>query len=118
MADPRLTDGHRLVAFDLPWHGRSPPPPGAVPGAWRLDTDLYVELIMGFVAGARLGRPIVLGASMSGEICLELALRHPDAFTGIIACEACETDRAPPDRLAVASAGQPGAISSPNGSTA
>jgi pimeloyl-ACP methyl ester carboxylesterase len=90
MADPRLTAGHRLVAFDLPWHGRSPPPSGEVHGGWRLDTDLYVELIMGFAAAARLDRPIVLGASMSGEICLELAYRHPDAFTGIIACEACE----------------------------
>jgi pimeloyl-ACP methyl ester carboxylesterase len=90
MADPRLTARHRLVAFDLPWHGRSPPPSGAVHGGWRLDTDLYVELIMGFIAAARLDRPIVLGASMSGEICLELAYRHPDAFTGIIACEACE----------------------------
>ena len=27
---------------------------------------------------------------MSGEICLELAYRHPEAFRGIIACEACE----------------------------
>ena len=90
MADARLTNGHRLVAFDLPWHGKSPPPSGAVPGSWRLDTDLYVELIMGFVAAAGLDRPIVLGASMSGEICLELALRHPDAFAGIVACEACE----------------------------
>ena len=90
MADPRLTERHRLVAFDLPWHGKSPPPAGAVHGGWRLDTDLYVELIMGFVAAAGLDRPIVLGASMSGEICLELAYRHPDAFSGIIACEACE----------------------------
>ena len=90
MADARLTDGHRLVAFDLPWHGKSPPPAGAVPGSWRLDTDLYVDLIMGFVAAAGLDRPVVLGASMSGEICLELALRHPDAFAGIVACEACE----------------------------
>jgi pimeloyl-ACP methyl ester carboxylesterase len=90
MADPRLTAGHRLVAFDLPWHGKSPPPRGAPHGSWRLDTDLYVELIMGFVAAARLDRPIVLVASMSGEICLELAYRHPDAFAGIIACEACE----------------------------
>ena len=90
MADPRLTAEHRLVAFDLPWHGKSPPPPGAVPGSWRLDTDLYVELIMGFIAAARLDRPIVLGASMSGEICLELAYRHPEAFAGIIACEASE----------------------------
>ncbi len=88
MADPRLTAGHRLVAFDLPWHGNSPPPAGAVPGQWRLTTDFYVETIMAFIAAARLDRPIVLGASMSGEICLELALRHPDAFRGIIACEA------------------------------
>ncbi|WP_428489383.1 alpha/beta fold hydrolase [Rhodopila sp.] len=90
MADRRITDDHRLVAFDLPWHGKSPPPDAAVPGSWRLNTDLYVELIMGFIAAARLDRPIALGASMSGEICLELAHRHPEAFTGIVACEACE----------------------------
>ncbi len=40
MADQRITEGHRLVAFDLPWHGKSPPPEGAVPGSWRLNTDL------------------------------------------------------------------------------
>lgn len=90
MADRRITAGHRLVAFDLPWHGKSPPPDGAIPGSWRLNTELYVDLIMGFVAAAKLDRPIVLGASMSGEICLELALRHPEAFTGIVACEASE----------------------------
>jgi pimeloyl-ACP methyl ester carboxylesterase len=90
MADSRITDGHRLVAFDLPWHGKSPPPEGAVPGSWRLNTDLYVDLIMGFVAAAGLDKPIALGASMSGEICLELAYRHPEAFGGIVACEACE----------------------------
>jgi pimeloyl-ACP methyl ester carboxylesterase len=90
MADPRVIDGHRLVAFDLPWHGKSPPPDGAIPGSWRLNTDLYVELIMGFIAASRLDKPIALGASMSGEICLELAYRHPEAFSGIVACEACE----------------------------
>jgi pimeloyl-ACP methyl ester carboxylesterase len=90
MSDPRLTDGHRLIAFDLPWHGKSPPPDGEIPGSWRLNTDLYVDLIMGFIAAAGLRRPIALGASMSGEICLELAFRHPEAFSGIIACEACE----------------------------
>lgn len=90
MADPRVTGTHRVVAFDLPWHGKSPPPAGAAPGSWRLDTDLYVDLIMGFVEAARLRHPIVLGASMSGEICLELALRHPDRFAGVVACEACE----------------------------
>jgi pimeloyl-ACP methyl ester carboxylesterase len=90
MADERITAGHRLVSFDLPWHGKSPPPEGAVPGSWRLNTDLYVDLIMGFVAAAGLHKPIALGASMSGEICLELAYRHPEEFSGIVACEACD----------------------------
>jgi pimeloyl-ACP methyl ester carboxylesterase len=88
MADRRLTRHWRLTAFDLPWHGKSPPPPGEAPGAWFLDTDRYVRIIMGVIAAAGLRRPVVLGASMSGEICLELALRHPDAFRGIVACEA------------------------------
>jgi pimeloyl-ACP methyl ester carboxylesterase len=90
MADPRITAGHRLIAFDLPWHGKSPPPEGAIPGSWRLNTDLYVDLIMGFIAAAGLRQPVALGASMSGEICLELALRHPETFSAIIACEACD----------------------------
>jgi pimeloyl-ACP methyl ester carboxylesterase len=90
MADPRITDDHRLIAFDLPWHGKSPPPEGAIPGSWRLNTDLYVDLIMGFIAAAGLEKPVALGASMSGEICLELAYRHPEEFTAIVACEACE----------------------------
>lgn len=90
MADRRITRHWRMTAFDLPWHGRSPPPSGAAPGTWRLDTDRYVETIMGVVRAAGLDRPVVLGASMSGEICLELALRHPDAFSGIVACEASD----------------------------
>jgi pimeloyl-ACP methyl ester carboxylesterase len=90
MADPRITRDHRLVAFDLPWHGKSPPPEGAIPGSWRLNTDLYVDLIMAFMTAAELDKPVALGASMSGEICLELAYRHPEAFSGIVACEACE----------------------------
>ena len=90
MADARISGTHRLTSFDLPWHGKSPPPAGAIPGSWRLDTDLYVDLIMGFIRAAGLQKPIVLGASMSGEICLELAYRHPEDFTAIIACEASE----------------------------
>ena len=45
---------------------------------------------MGVIRAAGLQKPVVLGASMSGEICLELALHHPEAFSGIIACEASD----------------------------
>ena len=90
MADRRIARDWRLTSFDLPWHGKSPPPAGAMPGDWWLTTDRYVELIMGVVRAAGLRKPVVLGASMSGEICLELALRHPEAFSGIIACESSD----------------------------
>ncbi|MDE2517313.1 MAG: alpha/beta hydrolase [Rhodospirillales bacterium] len=90
MADPWLAQHFRLIAPDLPFHGKSPPPAGAVPGSWRLDTDLYVALVMDFIRATGIDRPVLLGASMSGEICLELALRHPESFRAIVACEACE----------------------------
>ncbi len=90
MADRRISAHWRMTSFDLPWHGKSPAPNGAMPGDWRLNTDRYVQLIMGVVRAAGLVKPVVLGASMSGEICLELALRHPEAFSAIVACESSE----------------------------
>jgi pimeloyl-ACP methyl ester carboxylesterase len=36
MIDPRIVKHHGLVSFDLPWHGKSPPPEGAIQGSWRL----------------------------------------------------------------------------------
>jgi pimeloyl-ACP methyl ester carboxylesterase len=49
-----------------------------------------VELILALVERLELRRPVVLGCSMGGEICLELALRHPDRFAGVVACEASD----------------------------
>ncbi|MBS7792214.1 alpha/beta hydrolase [Roseococcus sp. SDR] len=90
MSEPRLAEaGYALTTFDLPGHGRSP----AIvePGAWRLTTDLYAELILGFrEAWGFTENPVLLGASMSGEICLEIALRAPERFAHIIACESSE----------------------------
>lgn len=90
LADPRLTARCRMVAFDLPWHGRSFPPPGALPGEYSLTTDRYAETVMAVVDALGLRDPVVLGASMAGEICLELAHRHPDRLGGVVACEASD----------------------------
>src|SRR6516164_10717250 len=37
MADPHIVEHHRLISFDLPWHGKSPPPESAIQGSWRLN---------------------------------------------------------------------------------
>ena len=44
--DPEITRRFRVVAFDLPWHGKSSPPPGFESEAYRLTTDLYVDTVM------------------------------------------------------------------------
>ncbi len=80
----------RLVAFDLPWHGKSLPPEGAPIGAWDLTTERYVAAIEAVIAALGLKRPVLLGSSMAGQICLEMALRWGERLGGVIACEASE----------------------------
>ena len=90
LADPELRASFRMTAFDLPAHGRSSPPTGVGEGEWRLTTDRYVEAIMAVVDALALERPVVLGCSMGGQICLELAYRHPDRFAAAVAVQAAD----------------------------
>ncbi len=90
MNDAGLAAGWRMVAFDLPWHGKSLPPEGAYPGEWQLNTERYVAAIGGVIQALRLRGPVLLGSSMAGQICLEMALRWGERLGGVIACEASE----------------------------
>jgi len=90
MNDAGLAAEWRMVAFDMPWHGKSLPPEGAFPGAWQLDTQRYVAAIESVIEALGLRRPVLLGSSMAGQICLEMALRWGERLGGVIACEASE----------------------------
>ena len=48
MTDPAVTEHYRVLAFDMPWHGKSNPPPGWHEEEYRLTTETYLEAIMGF----------------------------------------------------------------------
>ena len=74
--DKRVTDHFRVIVFDMPWHGKSSPPEGWQKKDYRLTTDAYVAMIMGFARALGLERPVVMGCSIGGRIVLELALRH------------------------------------------
>ena len=90
MNDAELAARWRMVAFDLPWHGKSLPPEGAPLGSWELTTERYVAAIEAVIAALGLRRPVLLGSSMAGQICLEMALRWGERLGGVIACEASE----------------------------
>lgn len=89
LTDPALTARHRVVAFDLPGHGSSERLSGPL-GSWSLSTELYGDVILAVIDALGLERPILLGASMAGEVCLEMAYRAPERLGGVVACEASE----------------------------
>lgn len=84
MNDPELTRHFRVVAFDLPWHGKSSPPAGWQEQDYRLTSRDYAHAILAVSGALGLERPIVMGCSIGGRIVLHLALEHPDHFGAAI----------------------------------
>jgi pimeloyl-ACP methyl ester carboxylesterase len=82
--DAEITRRFRVIAFDLPWHGKSSPPPGFERDAYQLTTDLYVDTVMAVCRALGLERPVVMGCSIGGRAVLHLALRHGDYFRAAV----------------------------------
>lgn len=90
MNDAEVTATNHLIAFDMPWHGRSLPPEGFEREEYLLTTDVYIETILAVMDGLGLETPVLAGTSMGGRIALQLAALHPDRFAGFIAIEASD----------------------------
>jgi pimeloyl-ACP methyl ester carboxylesterase len=90
MNDAEITASNRLIAFDMPWHGKSLPPEGFETEEYLLTTEAYIETILKVIEGLGLDRPVLAGCSMGGRIALQLAALHPDRFSGFIAIEASD----------------------------
>jgi len=82
--DAEITRRYRVLVFDLPWHGKSSPPPGFERDDYRLTTDLYVDTVMAFCRALKLDRPVVMGCSIGGRAVLHLSLRHGGYFRAAI----------------------------------
>ena len=82
--DAEITNRFRVVVFDLPWHGKSSPPPGFESEHYRLTTDLYVDTVMAVCRALKLDKPVVMGCSIGGRAVLHLSLRHGDYFRAAI----------------------------------
>lgn len=90
MNDAAIIADYRLIAFDMPWHGKSLPPEGFETQDYLLTTDAYIQTVLAVIDGLGLDRPILAGCSMGGRIALQLAALHPDLFSGFIAIEASD----------------------------
>ena len=82
--DPEVTRTYRVIAFDLPRHGKSSPPVGFETEIYRLTTKLYVDTVMAVAKALQLDRPVVMGCSIGGRAVLHLALQHGAFFRAAI----------------------------------
>ena len=88
MNDERVTRRHRVIAFDMPWHGKSSPPEGWHNEEYQLTSAQYTTMILEIMTALELDRPIAIGCSIGGRIALHLALEHPERFRAIIGLQA------------------------------
>ena len=82
--DPEITRHYRVIAFDMPWHGKSSPPEGWQAEDYRLTTGAYTRQIMAVAKALGLDRPVVMGCSIGGRIVLNLALEHAAELRALI----------------------------------
>jgi len=90
LADAEFTKTFRIIAFDMPWHGKSNPPANWNGDEYRLTTARYSKTIRAFCAALDLDRPVVMGCSIGGRIVLNLAIDHATEFRALIGLEAAD----------------------------
>lgn len=88
--DEEITQDFRVVAYDLPRHGKSVPPSS---DSWWADqydltAERFTDTIVSIADALELEDPVFMGSSMGGTITLELADWYPDRFRALIGLEA------------------------------
>ena len=85
--DAAVTSKYRVIAFDMPYHGRSNPPDEWWLRKYRLKTVDYIAQIRAVWKALDLSRPVVMGCSMGGAIVLTLAADFQQELRGIVGLE-------------------------------
>jgi pimeloyl-ACP methyl ester carboxylesterase len=87
--DGAVTKRFRVVAFDMPYHGRSNPPDRWWLRKYRLDTGMYVAIVRKVWKALDLSRPVIIGCSMGGAIVLKMAADYQTELRGVVGLESC-----------------------------
>ena len=90
LEDAELARHFQLIAYDLPYHGKSVPPVGERWWAqeYRLTRDFLVQVPVVLARALGLARPMYMGSSIGGHLALDLARERPDDFRAVIGLEA------------------------------
>jgi len=86
---PEITSRFRLIAYDLPFHGKSLPPSTREWWAerYQLDGEFLRSIPLALCDALELSDPVFMGCSVGGLLALDLAHRHADLFRAVISVE-------------------------------
>lgn len=90
LEDAGLQQNFRIIAYDLPYHGRSLPPTEVEwwKSAWRLTRGFFMSVPLAMSKALALERPVFMGSSIGGMVAVDLACYHPSSFRAVVALEA------------------------------
>lgn len=89
LEDPEITNNFRVIAYDLPYHGKSVPPSGVSwwEESYKLTAPFFRNFVVALSHALECDNPVFMGCSMGGHLAADLALNEPDEFRACIALE-------------------------------
>lgn len=86
---PEITSRFRLIAYDLPCHGKSVPPVQADWWAekYALRGEDLCSIPVALVEALNLQDAVFMGCSVGGLLALDLAHKHADVFQAVVSVE-------------------------------
>jgi pimeloyl-ACP methyl ester carboxylesterase len=90
LEDDELRAQFRLIAYDLPYHGKSVPPTSRRWWAeeYRLTRQFLMSVPLTLSHALGLTRPVYMGSSIGGHLAIDLAIEHPNEFRAVVGLEA------------------------------
>ncbi len=90
LEDPEITRNFHLIAYDLPYHGKSIPPLSVRywEQEYKLTKAWFMQFVVTLAHELELDHPIYMGCSMGGHLAPDLALDYPTEFRAVIGIEA------------------------------
>jgi pimeloyl-ACP methyl ester carboxylesterase len=84
--DEEVTSRFRVIAADLPFHGKSLPPDSLEwwNKEYRLTRTFFMDYLISLNHALGLKKPVLTGCSIGGNIALDLAFEYPDEFRAVI----------------------------------
>jgi len=101
LAHPEMQKRFTMIAYDLPYHGKSLPPIGVRwwEQPYKTTRDELMNWVVALADHLDLDQPFFAGCSVGGQLALDLAAYHKERFGAFISLNGWYDNPIPPDAI-------------------